>query len=108
MSDIKHTPGPWHQGHTDHFSVESDNSDYLTWTAIWAGDQIIALPCSDRFDDHRTVDANSNLLSAAPDLLDAAIIAEEYIRGFEGDEMQDEIDDKLTILRAAIAKATGQ
>ncbi|MBB5040836.1 hypothetical protein [Shinella fusca] len=40
----------------------------------------------------------------ADDVLSALKVAEEFMSGFEGDEMQDGIDGKLAIIRAAIAK----
>ncbi len=43
----------------------------------------------------------------APDLLAALINAESFISGFEGDELQEGIDEMLTAIRAAIAKAQG-
>ena len=48
-----------------------------------------------------------NLLCASPTMLAALHLAESFMSGFEGDEMQEGIDGKLDTLRAAIAKATG-
>lgn len=46
-----------------------------------------------------------HLFAAAPDMLDALRLAESFITGFEGDELQDGIDERLATIRAAIAKA---
>lgn len=40
----------------------------------------------------------------AGDVLSALKAAEEFMSGFDGDEMQDGIDAKLALIRAAIAK----
>lgn len=40
----------------------------------------------------------------AGDVLSALKVAEEFMSGFEGDKMQDGIDAKLALIRAAIAK----
>lgn len=40
--------------------------------------------------------------------LAALQLAESFMAGFEGDEMQDGIDSKLATIRAAIAQAGGQ
>lgn len=100
-----HTPGPWVTRATNC----SDIGLHTRVAKFWPGTgayQIIA-DCSHDVTRGTDCEANATLTAAAPDLLAAAIIAEEYIRGFEGDEMQDEIDDKLAILRAAIVKAKG-
>jgi hypothetical protein len=50
-------------------------------------------------------DANLRLCSAAPDLFDALEYAESFISGFEGDEMQEGVDERLVQIRAALKKA---
>lgn len=40
-------------------------------------------------------------------LLAALCTAEAFMAGFEGDDLQDGVDDKLAEIRAAIAKAMG-
>lgn len=50
----------------------------------------------------------SAVYAAAPELLDALRAAEEFMAGFEGDEIQDGIDERLSGIRAAIAKAEGR
>lgn len=48
-----------------------------------------------------------HLIAAADEMLDALRIAEDFMSGFEGDELQDGIDVKLATIRSALAKATG-
>jgi hypothetical protein len=45
------------------------------------------------------------LIAAAPCLLHALKLAEDFMAGFEGDELQEGIGDRLAAIRAAIAKA---
>lgn len=46
--------------------------------------------------------------TAAPDLLEALVIAERFMSGFEDDEAQPEAAQALRKMRAAISKATGE
>lgn len=55
-------------------------------------------------EEHRR---NKRLRNAALDLLAALDKAENFISGFEGDELQDGIDDLLATIRAAITRAKG-
>ena len=56
----------------------------------------------------REGEANSALIAAAPELLQALVIAEEFMCGFEGDEAQTGLEINLAIVRQAIAKARGE
>ena len=47
----------------------------------------------------------TTIIAAAPAMLDALRTAEEFIAGFEGDEMQEGVDDMLQAMRAAIVAA---
>lgn len=57
----------------------------------------------------RASKAAGDALAAAAALIEsqtaALVLAESFMAGFEGDEMQDGIDEKLATIRAAIAKA---
>lgn len=70
-----------------------------------------ALPHDDlKSEDDRMVAAWNR---RAPDpvrekLVDALRKAESFVSGFEGDELQERIDELLTGIRAAIAKAEGR
>lgn len=46
--------------------------------------------------------------SAAPAMLAALQWAESFVSGFEDDELQEGIDDNLSMIRAAIAAALGE
>ena len=97
---IEHTPGPW--------SV-TDNSWEMS-SVYGPGDELVAeCPISsevdeDTQDDFETVkEANARLIGAAPDLLDAAAKALNFIANTES-----ELGISLSsgdALRAAIAKA---
>jgi transketolase C-terminal domain/subunit len=51
--------------------------------------------------------ANGCLLRTAPDLLRLLKQAERFVSGFEGDDLQEGIDDLLTQMRRAITLAEG-
>ena len=44
----------------------------------------------------------------AVDISEALKIAEEFMSGFEGDEMQEGISEKLALIRAALKKSQSQ
>ncbi len=52
-------------------------------------------------------DGNADLLFAAPQMRAALTIAERFMAGFEGDELQDGIDGMLATVRGALALAGG-
>ena len=52
--------------------------------------------------------ANAELIASSPDLLSAMERAERFVGGFEGDELQEGVDELLSMMRAALAKATGK
>ena len=56
--------------------------------------------------DRECNEANMRLIAAAPDLLDIAVTAEEYLAGILGDCIP-ECECILHPLRAALTKATG-
>jgi hypothetical protein len=89
MSEIKHTPGPW--------SYEAGQEDFV----YDAKGNVVAdtwyYACGEKSE------ANARLIATAPDLLEAANWAANYI-----DTILDPNAWKvLDSLRAAIAKATG-
>ena len=53
-------------------------------------------------------EVHSTVFAAAPAMLAALEIAERFISGFEGDDMQEGIDANLAAVRAAIAAARGE
>lgn len=95
-----HTPAPW-------FPVQPAKG---AWTVNVADDEwaqtIATAFCNEYIPiDEPTAEANARLIAAAPDLLDALRTAESFMAGFEGDELQDGIDERLAAIRAVIAKA---
>jgi len=86
-----HTPGPWFASGTDVKPL--GNRPLICWT----GTPERALP---------EARANARLIAAAPRLLAALAIAEEFMSGFEDDETQEDMAAKMTEIRAAIAAAT--
>jgi hypothetical protein len=53
-------------------------------------------------------EGNARMVAASLQMLKALKIAESFMAGFEDDEMQEGINDKLSMMRAAIAAATGE
>ena len=60
-----------------------------------------------RWIDENAADALPPACAAGADLLAALRLAEGFMSGFEGDEVQGGLDFDLSVIRAAIAKATG-
>ena len=92
-----HTKGPWRAGRNgsvvaDEPVLEMNGSDAVEYY----GGHLIAESIAAK---------NVPIIVAAPALLTAAEKAERFIRGFEGDELQEGIGELLAELRGAIAKA---
>lgn len=79
------TPGPWHY-------------DGRRWIRNAAGIGVLRVQLGANPDDARRA-------AAAPALLAALKLAESFMAGFEDDELQDGINDRLATIRAAIAAA---
>lgn len=92
----KHTPGPW-----QFCESELRPGRY----SIYANGPVAY--CGDTTNEPGDGEANARLIAAAPELLAALDKAESFIAGFEGDELQEGIDEMLSEIRAAIAKAEG-
>jgi cytochrome c556 len=93
----KHTPGPWSIGSplnnpNNGFPIRSESGEEVAVVADW----------SHRANIER---ANARLIAAAPDLLEAAIHAEETLSLYVAET--GEPGAALDALRAAIAKAKG-
>ena len=97
MSESKqaqHTPGPWRAVGTD----------------VFAPSKRVA-QCDDRLDIHFRGEAlaNARLFAAAPDLLEAAELAEATIERLQGGARAfSSANGTLDVLRAAIARAKGE
>lgn len=66
------------------------------WTAV--------VSCADA----ETEESIARMIWAAPKLLAALKLAEAFMAGFEDDDLQDGINQRLGEIRAAIAKAEGR
>jgi hypothetical protein len=71
----KHTPGPWHVGHSGYsntpFLVYPHGQPRPDWRRSRPVPYIIALVEQDEGPDHKAQEANARLIAAAPDLLAA-------------------------------------
>jgi hypothetical protein len=109
---MKHTPGPWRIGSLKSF----DGYTGQPFRNVWAGhnDAATVVARAIRTEGAMTndVDADANLIAAAPDLLQALKKLLEFVEGAaEGKDSfyWDEINkDEGSAARAAIAKATGE
>lgn len=83
MNEFKGTPGPWAAG-------ESADGEYLVWAETDTNTALAAvMPCERAY-------CISRLIAAAPDLLEALMLARTHVE-----------NDLLDIIDAAIAKALG-
>jgi hypothetical protein len=106
-SPPQHTRGPWADKKdgkylNSEYQIERERGSY-TWFPIKSGRKTICLVVSNKFDDpeHK---ANGQLISAAPELLNAL----ECLEIFMQDVMPEDASlDVWTQARAAIAKAKG-
>lgn len=103
----KHTKGPWSRDKWGNIKTASGETLRLHG---------VALPCGGRQSDHEEVEANSDLVTAAPDLLEAlkgmcAIVKDSRgVAGYHlnGDTAEWDEFDEVDAALAAIAKATGE
>lgn len=95
----KHTPGPWE---AVGFTIEAECNGIVV--ADVRGPDRRARGKEWR-EDMDYCQGNARLIAAAPELLAALQLAEAFMAGFEGDELQEGMDGKLAAARAAIAKA---
>ncbi len=99
-----HTPGPWHvaEGHE-----HSEDCPLNVWSSdgrivaaiVGQGLNLLDAPTAEGA-------ANARLIAAAPRLLAALAVAEEFMSGFEDDETQEGMAAKMAQIRAAIDAAT--
>jgi hypothetical protein len=108
-----HTPGPWvvidgnvyqeAKGQTFHEFVDEEGNDRSVRNGL------IALVYGDHNneDRHYTRDANTRLIAAAPELLDACLLWQRHAQGTVNDASH-WCGECAAAHRAAIAKALGQ
>lgn len=77
----------------------------MGWLSVQFKDRAKDDPENHTETDSKEVDAAKSAFEA---LLAALRTAESFISGFEGDEMQDGVDEMLATIRGAIAKAEGK
>lgn len=115
MSAPKHTAGPWLEIETESsVSLDHDEDNRLTgWSDIGPADGppvAIALGFG-AFTDAR-LDANARLIAAAPDLLEALTGERDWLEAVlkitSDPTVRAGAKRRLTKVRAAIAKATGE
>lgn len=96
---ISHTQGPWG-------AIASMSSDFRHIRHITDedGNTIADVRYVELFSQEEEL-ANARLIAAAPELLVALSVAEEFMSGFEGDETQEGMGAKLKQIRATITKA---
>lgn len=118
MSEFKHTPGPWQT-----LPEECDKPYFrIRGTMLGCRYKIanVLTPVYEGVHAREAIEtrANARIIAAAPELLEALMIAVEYIEyelkteknmyeGFEHCSDIPKIQDDLIKARAAIAKATG-
>lgn len=90
-----HTPGPWHVG------PHPGNGAGDDWRTILAD-----TPEFGPLYIGEAIAPDARLMAAAPRLLAALAIAEDFMSGFEDDETQEGMAAKMAEIRAAIATAT--
>jgi hypothetical protein len=98
---MTHTPGPW--------GPETE-TEYGEPGTSWASTYVLGVKAADgrwvcKFDDDYGTDqmADAHLIAVAPDLLEACQKAESYMQANDPEE-----PFVTQLLRAAIAKATGE
>ena len=91
----KHTPGPWT------CSANYSTRHYMLWDAD--GNY------HDLSDDVAEMDANARLISAAPELYEALLTAEQELHNRQRDDGWNPKTERVVVrARAALAKARGE
>lgn len=107
MAKEAHTPGPWSAQPTLDGSAEWE---VVKWDASKPTPEepwFVAVCMDDA--DGATSEANARLIAAAPDGYDANVAALGLLEEIaEADGLTPELDEVITGLRAAIAKARGE
>ncbi len=107
MGETKHTPGPWKTAYSIDSGFEVRGGDPLQIVALmpgsaqeWDGFRMHKSEC------HDLCKADSRLIAAAPDLLEACENIKSYLSHGEGDEPNGlRLISAIELLNAAIAKA---
>jgi len=114
-SQTTHTPGPWHVGNEQDYSIVDRYAKNAEWARVRGqnGELVAKVesvhPAGKRQSKDFDIEAsNARLIAAAPELLAAsqaalARLLDPYLGEDDGERQNEEID----MLAAAIAKATG-
>ena len=106
-----HTPGPWKwEGSSLEPIIKEPYSQFVHTILELENDGSGYLAGRDTDPDHskthREIEANKALIAASPLLYNALAIAEQFMSGFQDDELQDDINISLAIIRDALAAAS--
>jgi len=110
MSAHKHTPGPWKVLNARKEDWLGRPLEYWTVTADDGDKWLCASPEWDPEHEAES-EANARLIAAAPELLEAIVLALPYVTDAEGFPEQFKpgvVARHVAQIRAAIAKATGE
>lgn len=102
--DCKHTPGPWVVSAKSRTTIKQ--ADFLGETNVLVA-SASGHPNSGLFPTDEEAIHNAHLIAAAPDLLDACRVMLDHV-GYASCESSVQRQGLQKMLRAAIAKATGQ
>lgn len=107
MGEGKHTPGPWFADRDGNVWRRHPAELYQNGGGV-AGDQPIARATVGHFrwENKFPMEANARLIAAAPDLLEAAKLAEDIIDDFVAGGPDAKAEAALKALQAAITRAT--
>jgi hypothetical protein len=99
MAEPKHTPGPWYR----------NIPPATKYAVIFAGRNTHVTVLSVRGLPAEEVEANCDLIAAAPQLLAALKVAQDILIDFLTSDNADSVDsEKLEQIQAAITKAEGR
>lgn len=98
----QHTPGPWGALSLGLDAPAGSNETYEVWAGDITPDQMIAVLAGEN------QEANALLIAAAPDLLTACEAMHARLFREQGGDPNSPWRAAVDMLRAAIAKATGQ
>ena len=94
----KHTPGPWR------YQRDKEGTGFVAHSYVWGPK--VTVHCAGGDLNHAEPDMR--LIAAAPDLLDALQLCEGNIASLLASAHPRVYGEWLTVVRAAIAKATGE
>ena len=106
MSEQKFTPGPWHLRMSDNATPHIEHGDCLLDEVGNLQNRICVMP-AEIMQSYNSL-ANTRLIAAAPDLIEALQDAEKWLVLLEADKISLRGIEVIQKARAAIAKARGE